>query len=145
MTAPTARRTLRTTLAVALAAIALAAAAVALAALKRPSTSWQIHAVEVVPAAASGAPVTAFVAATCAGCREPLLQLRVCPVGPDGAVDDATCDVAARRAPGATVTVLRYGRTLAGGRHRVEVLFLQSDRLGASRSTARVEGWVDVR
>lgn len=127
-------------------AAAIGAALGPLAALNRPALAWDVRAVEVVGAAAPGAPVTAFVDASCAACREPLLQLRVCPAarGADG-VDDATCDVAARRAPGDGVSVLRYGRALTPGPHQVEVLFLARDRLGATRSVARVEAWVDVR
>ena len=117
-----------------------------LAALNRPAAAWDVRAVEVIPAAAAGAPVTAFVDAACEGCREPRLQLRVCPVAAGtNEVDDATCDVAARRALGEGVTVMRYARALASGPHRVEVLFLDRDRLGATRSVVSVEASVDVR
>lgn len=142
---PPVRRTRRLAVSVVLVAVAVAVATVWLAALKRPPSAWRVEVVEVVPVAAPGAPVTAFVVADCAACRDPLLQLRVCPAGPEDTIDEPACDVAARRAPGDSVTLLRYGRLLASGRHRVEVLFLQRDRLGASRSTARVERWVDVR
>ena len=132
-------------------AAVVAAALGPLAALKRPAATWNVEAVEVIAVAAAGAPVTAFVDATCGGCRDPLLQLRVCPGTPGegapgaGPVVESACDVAARRAPSDGVTVMRYARPLTPGAHRVEVLFLDRDRLGATRSVARVEAWVDVR
>lgn len=47
-------------------AAAIGAALGPLAALNRPALAWDVRAVEVVGAAAPGAPVTAFVDASCA-------------------------------------------------------------------------------
>jgi len=114
-----------------------------LASLARPAEAWRILGVEVVPAAAPGAPVTAFVDASCEACGDPLLQLRVC--GPATTVP-ATCDVAARRAPAQNgITRLSYSRSLEPGRYRVEVLFLDRDAFGVHRSVRRHGAWVDVR
>jgi len=146
MNASRADRGVVAVVAVVVVAVAVAAVVGPLAARNRPEGTWDVRAVEVIAAAAAGAPVTAFVDASCAACRDPLLQLRVCPAASGtGAIDAATCDVAARRAPGDGVTVVRYARPLAPGTHRVEVLFLARDGLGAARSVARVEAWVDVR
>ena len=114
-----------------------------LASLARPVDAWHIVAVEVVPAAGMGAPVLAFVDASCVACGDPLLQLRVC--GPATA-DPGTCDVAARRMPSDDgITRLSYSRSLEPGRYHVEVLFLDRDAFGAHRSLLRHGGWVDVR
>ncbi len=148
-----------TLLALALVAAALLALALpTLAARSQPTAVWRVEAVEVVPVAGLGEPLLVIVDASCGGCREPLLQLRVCPLGASAApppdageaiapqVDEASCDVAARRPPAAAgVTRLRYARALTAGLHRVEVLFLARDAFGASRSLARTQGWVDVR
>lgn len=113
-----------------------------LASLARPVDAWRIVAVEVVPAAGTGAPVLAFVDASCEACGLPLLQLRVC--GPV-AMGSGTCDVAARRSPSeGGVTRLTYSRSLEPGRYRVEVLFLDRDAFGAHRSLRRHGAWVDV-
>ena len=113
-----------------------------LASLVRPADAWYVVAVEVVPAAGMGAPVLAFVHASCEACGLPLLQLRVCGPVTEGS---GTCDVAARRPPSEDgVTRLTYSRSLDPGRYHVEVLFLDRDAFGAHRSLQRHGAWVDV-
>lgn len=113
------------------------------ATLARPQDAWHIAAVEIVPVAGTGAPVMAFVDASCEACADPLLQLRVC--GPE-ATGPASCDVAARRRPADDgVTRMSYSRSLEPGRYRVEVLFLDRAALGGHRSLWRHGAWVDVR
>lgn len=112
-----------------------------------PRGAWTATDLHVVPVVAAGEPVVAWVVAACPTCRRPLLQLRLCPASSDAEpLDPAACGVAARVPPAAEGTTrVRYPRPSAPGAYRVEVLLLDADHLGTPRTTAIVEGRVDVR
>jgi hypothetical protein len=137
----------RDALVVVAAALLGAAALVGAERALAPRGGWTVTDLHVVPVVAAGEPVVAWVAAACPACRAPLLQVRLCPaaVGADP-VDPAACGLAARVPPAPEGTTrVRYPRPSAPGAYRVEVLLLDADRLGTPRTTAIVEGRVDVR
>lgn len=127
----------------ALPAVVVAALALALprfADRASPSGRWAVNAVQWVEVAATGQPLVVFADASCSTCAGPRIQLRVCRE------DGTACDVGARRAPNPDgATRLRYARPLDPGRYRLELLFLDRDGWGATRSLLRAEGWIDVR